>query len=187
MQWGTLVGRTLPEDECARVEALQDLEIVLEQGPQRLLIKLRNPKHHFDLGYGEDIYPMAARMREWSRDNAGFARVKRLGFAVVPEFGGTIHGYCGETLDANLLDLLEWHRKPTVEDMQKAYVGRSRTRRAHHMLLVQAYSPHLFRQGRLPGPTELMKVLRRTSSTAEAKKAWEKSRRSRRARKKGLG
>ena len=72
-----------------------------------MLIKLRNPKHQFDLGYGADIYPMTPKIREWARDNAGFARVKRLGFAVVPEFGGTIHGYCGETLDANLLDLLE--------------------------------------------------------------------------------
>ena len=85
-----------------------------------------------------------------------------------------MHAYCGTTLNAAQSDLLDWHRRPSMEDMQKAYVGRSRTRRAHHMLLVQAYSPHLFRQGRLPGPTELMKVLRRTSSTAEAKKAWEK-------------
>jgi len=110
----------------------------------------------------------------WSRDNGGFARVKRLGFALVPEFGGTIHGYCGETLDANLLDLLEWHRKPTTEDMQKAYVGRSRTRRTDHMLLVQPYSPHLFRQGQLPGPTLLMDMLRGSLKTADAQREWKK-------------
>ena len=79
----------------------------------------------------------------------------------MPEFGGTIHGYCGETLDATLLDLLEWHRRPTMEDMHKAYVGRSRTRRADDMLLVQPYSPHLFRQGEMHGPTILMDVLRK--------------------------
>ena len=115
---------------------------------------------------------MKPRIREWARDKAGFAKVRRLGFAIVPEFGGTIHGYCGETLDATLLNLLEWHRKPTLEDMHKGYVGRSRTRQADHMLLVQPYSPHLFRQGEMPGPTILMDVLRGKTNTAEAKKKW---------------
>ena len=95
----------------------------------------------------------------------------------MPEFGGTIHGYCGETLDAILLDLLEWHRKPAMEDMHKAYVGRSRTRQTDHMLLVQPYSPHLFRQGEMPGPTILMDVLRGKTSTAQAKKRWKKAQR----------
>ena len=115
---------------------------------------------------------MTPKIREWSRDKAGYARVRRLGFAIVPEFGGTIHGYCGETLDATLLDLLEWTRKPTMEDMHKAYVGRSRTRAADHTLLVQPYSPYLFRQGELPGPTILMKVLRKNKTTKEAKDLW---------------
>ena len=99
------------------------------------------------------VYCTKPRIREWTRDKAGYAKVRRLGFAIVPEFGGTIHGYCGETLDAILLDLLEWHRRPTMEDMHKAYVGRSCTRQADHMLLVQPYSPHHFRQGEMPGPT----------------------------------
>ena len=71
----------------------------------------------------EGVYCMKPRIREWTRDKAGYAKVRRLGFAIVPEFGGTIHGYCGETLDATLLDLLEWHRKPTMEDMHKKRIG----------------------------------------------------------------
>ena len=123
------------------------------------------------------VFCLKPRIREWARDKAGYAKVRRLGFAIVPEFGGTIHGYCGETLDAILLDLLEWHRKPAMEDMHKAYVGRSRTRQTDHMLLVQPYSPHLFRQGEMPGPTILMDVLRGKTSTAQAKKRWKKAQR----------
>ena len=74
--------------------------------------------------YGEGVYCMTPKMRVWSRDNAGYAKVKRIGFALRPAFGGTIHGYCGDTLDAALLDLLEWHRKPSMDDMRKGYVGK---------------------------------------------------------------
>ena len=115
---------------------------------------------------------MTPKIRTWTRDQSGHAKVRRIGFALAPEFGGTIHSYCGDTMDAALLDLLEWHRRPTMEDMHKAYVGKSRTRQSDHLLIVQPYSPHLFRQGELPGPTILMKVLRQQLSTAEAKKEW---------------
>ena len=73
--------------------------------------------------------------------------MRRMDFAVAPEFGCTIRGYYGDTLDASLLDILEWHRKPCMEDMQKAYVGKSRAKKAHQQLIVQPYSPHLLHQG----------------------------------------
>ena len=171
---GTLVGWTLPEVETTRLQTVTDHEVVLEQRPTQLLIKLKKPIAGFRSECGEGVYIMKPKIREWARDKAGFAKVRRLGFAIVPEFGGTIHGYCGETLDAILLDLLEWHRKPAMEDMHKAYVGRSRTRQTDHMLLVQPYSPHLFRQGEMPGPTILMDVLRGKTSTDQAKKRWKK-------------
>ena len=93
----------------------------------------------------QGVYAMTPKIRVWSRDQAGYAKVRRIGFALAPEFGGKIHGYCGDTLDAGLLDLLEWHRKPTMDDMHKAYVGKSRTRMADHTLIVQPYSSHLFK------------------------------------------
>ena len=118
------------------------------------------------------MYCMTPKIRMWSRDNTGYAKVRRIGFALAPEFGGTIHGYCGDTLDASLLDLLEWHRKPSMDDMHKAYVGKSRTRNTDHTLLVQPYNPHLFRQGELPGPTILMNVLRNDMTTKGAMQEW---------------
>ena len=81
-------------------------------------------------------------------------------------------------MDACLLDLLEWHRKPSMDDMHKAYVGKSRTREAHHTLIVQPYSPHLFRQGEMPGPTILMDVLHRRLTTTQARAAWKKAEKS---------
>ena len=59
-----------------------------------------------------------------------------------------------------------------MDDQHKAYFGRTRTREADHTLIVQPYSPHLFRQGELPGPNILMDVLRKTISTDKAKAAW---------------
>ena len=42
------------------------------------------------------------------------------------------------------------------------------------MLIVQPYSPHLFRQGLLPGPGLLYDVLTGKVSTKEAMGAWKK-------------
>ena len=42
----------------------------------------------------------------------------------------------------------------------KAYIIKSRVRDGAGLLLVQPYSPELFRQGDLPGPRLLMEALR---------------------------
>ena len=90
----------------------------------------------------------------------------------MPDVGGTAHAYCGSTLSASLGDLLSWDKKPDLEAMIRAYIIKSRVRELDKLLLVQPYSPHLFRQGALPGPDLLMKVLRGTMTSAEAKQAW---------------
>ena len=110
------------------------------------------------------------RVEEWSRDAANKAKVKRIGFPVVPDFWGTVHGYCGTTLEATQSDLLEWYKKPTHDDMQKAYINESRVSTIDKLLIVQPYSPQLFRQGELPGPALLMRVLRDELTTAMVKK-----------------
>ena len=52
---GTLVGWTLPDVENARLQTLADNEVVLEQRPTQLLIKLRNPTRAFTSAYGEGL------------------------------------------------------------------------------------------------------------------------------------
>ena len=84
------------------------------------------------------------------------------------------HAYCGSTLTACIGDLLPWFRKPSLQDMLKAYIIRSRVKTNTNMLIVQPYSPHLFRQGLLPGPGLLYDVLTGKVSTKEAIAAWKK-------------
>ena len=61
-----------------------------------------------------------------------------------------------------------------MEDMLKAYIIKSRIREANKILLAQPYSPHLFRQGVLPGPGLLLDVLLNKKTTSDAKAAWRK-------------
>ena len=71
-------------------------------------------------------------------------------------------------------DLLPWWKNPQHADMLKAYIIKSRVRQADKLLLVQAYCPHLFRQGNLPGPKLLLDVLLGTITAADAKNTWKK-------------
>ena len=52
---GTLVGWTLPDVETARLQTITDHEVVLEQRPTQLLIKLKNPISGFSSEYGEGV------------------------------------------------------------------------------------------------------------------------------------
>ena len=113
------------------------------------------------------------RVVEWARGATKKAKVKRIGFPLVPEFGGAVHAYCGTTLDASQSDLLEWYKRPSREDMQKAYINESRVGTVDQLLIVQPHSPELFREGDLPGPVLLMDMLQGRKTTAEAKDAWE--------------
>ena len=72
---GTLVGWTLPDVEAARLQAVADPEVVLLQRPLQLLIKLKAPTSAMPNVYGEGVYCMTPKMRVWSRDNAGYAKV----------------------------------------------------------------------------------------------------------------
>ena len=61
-----------------------------------------------------------------------------------------------------------------MEDMLKGYIIKSRIREADKILLAQPYSPHLFRQGVLPGPGLLLDVLLDKKTTPDTKAAWKK-------------
>ena len=108
----------------------------------------------------------------WSRDKALNAKVRRKGFEVVPDFGGTAHAYCGESLEVATGDLLEWHRRPSHESMLRAYIIKSRVRDVANLLIVQPFSPVLFRQGVLPGPDLLLRRQRREITVKELKRLW---------------
>ena len=170
---GVLVGWVLTDAERDRIAAMPETpEIVLRERPLLLLIKVATATSEMKDVYGRGVYALKPQVRVWSRDTAGNAKVRRVGFPIVPDFGGTAHAYCGSTLPASLGHLLSWDKKPDLESMIHAYIIKSRVREVDKLLLVEPYSPQLFRQGALPGPDLLMKVLRGTMTTAEAKQAW---------------
>ena len=74
---GTLIGWTLPDMEAARVQGLTEKEVVLEQRPVQLLIKLKSPTGKMKSAYGDNVFVMKPRIRVWSRDNAGYAKARR--------------------------------------------------------------------------------------------------------------
>ena len=109
----------------------------------------------------------------WSRDKAESAKVKRRGFRVVPDFAGTAHAYCGETLSECKGDLLEWFKVPTLDAMLRAYIIKSRVHYTEKCLLVRPYSPYLFRLGSQPGPNLLLRRQRGEIALPELKKSLE--------------
>ena len=52
---GTLVGWTLPDVEVARLQTITDPEVVLEQRPTQLLIKLKKPIVGYTSEYGDGV------------------------------------------------------------------------------------------------------------------------------------
>ena len=63
----------------------------------------------------------------------------------MPDFGGTAHAYCGDTLPAVIGDLMGWTHIPNLDNALRAYIIKSRIRNSGQLLLAQPYSPMLFR------------------------------------------
>ena len=125
---------------------MPDPEVVLKRRPLKLYIEVPTATSKLAKTNGQKIFTLKVQQKQWSLDKEGNVKIARFGFPVVPDFGGTAHAYCGSTLEATLGDLLPWYQKPQMADMLKAYIIKSRVREAENLLLVQPYSPHLFRQ-----------------------------------------
>ena len=108
----------------------------------------------------------------WYMDKLKQAPVRRRGFQLVPDFAGTAHAYCGDTLDTCKGDLLEWHKLPTFEMMQRACIIRSRAQSIDRCMLARPYSPALFNQGTLPGPDLLLQRQRGNLTATAVKQRW---------------
>ena len=130
---GNLRGLELPESEAARVNACDGPEVVLKERPLRLLIEVPTGTDKMPLIDGRHIFTLTRQPRPWSVDKGEDVRVLRIGFRVVPDFGGTAHAYCCSTLDACIGDLLDWHTRPSLTQCcarTSSRVGRVSTRRS---------------------------------------------------------
>ncbi len=99
-----LVGYSLKEEEQARLEMTEEPEVVLTQRPLGLELEV-------DTVDGPVRYTLKPQVRTWCRDEAGQAKVRRVGFPVVPEFGGTAHAYC-HWLDHRSFKFALFHKSP---------------------------------------------------------------------------
>ena len=123
-----------------------DPEIMLSVMPDALHLEVIGATKHLKTPLANGMLRLLPKHKVWSRDVKGNGKVRRKGFEAVPDFGGTAHAYCGDSLKTAIGDLLEWDRPPTIEAMQRAYIIKSRVRDTSGLALVQPYSPTLFRQ-----------------------------------------
>ena len=89
-----------PVVDKAVLEAADEPEYVCQRRPLALLVEVETATEAMPDLYGPRVYALRPRARKWSLDKAGHAQVRRIGFALVPAFGGTARAYCGSTLDA---------------------------------------------------------------------------------------
>ena len=88
-------------------------------------------------------------------------------YPLVPNFSTTIHSATGRNMKSSILDLGDVGACPSLDAAMRGYIGLSRVRAAHNLLVVQPFSPLLFSQGPQPFPSALMEVLRGNVLCAE--------------------
>ena len=170
---GWLRGWDLPPQEEERIKNITTAEVVLEMRPTYLYVEMRSGNLGLPLMDGKRIYRVRPQWRTWHVDQAKAVEIRRCGFPIVPDFGGTAHAYCGTSLEAAIGDLLDWWQRPSREAAIRGYIIISRVGRLENLLLAKPYCPALFRLGPSAGPAYLLQVLRGELTRAEAMKKWQ--------------
>ena len=111
----------MQEQEDERVKNETAAELVLYRRPIYLYIETRSQDEALDLIDGKRIYRLRCHCKTWHLDANKQVEVRRFGFPIVPDFGGTAHAYCGSSLDACIGDLLDWWQKPYKEAAAVSY------------------------------------------------------------------
>ena len=148
-------------------------EVVLSKLPRCIFVRIKDATWTLDESLGVGVLPVKPRAAYWAR--APGASVKRTGFPIVPNLGGTAHSYTGSTLSSAIVDLLDPSRTPRFDDVPRSYVAISRVCDAGNLLLAQQLAPCLFRMGAQPGPTLLLQWLEGAMSREELQAVWEAS------------
>ena len=125
-----------------------------------LLVEIPDADWVIHQSLGKGVYLLKLVYRVWARNLAGLMKVRRFGFALVPDFAGTAHSYTGATLDAANGDAGEFDETPTRDKALRSYITVLRVEEADKLNIVQPYAPMLFRQGPQPGLHLLTEFLR---------------------------
>ena len=161
-----------PEEEQRITDLEARPEVVLKKRPVKLFVEVPQANAKLPTTHGKKIYVLRVCMKVWHLDKDNKVPIQRYGFPLIPDFGGTAHAYCGDTLKACVGDLMKWTTTPTMDQALRAYIIKSRVRDGSNLLLAQPYSPMLLRQGVQPGPHLLLETLRRKLTPKEAKAQW---------------
>ncbi len=98
-------------------------------------------------------------------------------FTVASDFSGTAHSFAGSSLAAAWIDCLPWDTKPDKAAQLSGYMSMSRLSHTDDMYFTQPFSPELFSQGDLPGPSLLLQYqIGKFKSGAALKAAWDAAR-----------
>jgi len=161
-----------PVDETRVAEIVDAPEVMLQKRPLALFIEVPTANEKLAQTNGMKIYTLKMSVKVWSLDQGNQVRIRRYGFPLVPDFGGTAHAYCGDTVPALIGDLMKWTHIPNLDNALRGYIIKSRIRNSSNLLLAQPYSPMLFRQGEQPGPHLLRERLLDKLTPKEAKQRW---------------
>ena len=82
---GVLHGWDLQDVDEERVRGTDDPEVVLSMMPKHLLVHFHNATWKVD-GLPQGVYSLKPVWRVWTLDRAGNMKVRRYGFAIVPDF-----------------------------------------------------------------------------------------------------
>jgi len=171
---GWLRGWELKPEEEEIISRLPDAERALRERPVALYIEMTNTHPDLELIDGRPIYVLRNAWKPWYKDgDAKQVPIRRCGFPLAPDFGGTAHAFCGFSLDACIGDLLDWWDKPSRETAVRGYISNSRVRTTDKLKIARPYSPELFRLGPPAGPHYLLEVLRGNLTRQEAVKQWD--------------
>ena len=162
---GTVVGWQLHTSDAIVSNAA---ERVLQYAPPVIYVKWDEKTWTLGDGWEPGVFPMKPVHRTWVVNRSTGATVSRKGFQLFPDFAHTDHIVQGMTLEAAIVDAGDVHAIPSLKDMLACYVALSRVKRAGGLLLLRAFSPFLFTQGAPPGPSILMRLLRKEISPKTA-------------------
>eukprot|EP00973_Karenia_brevis_P004453 610594-Karenia_brevis.AAC.1 len=74
--------------------------------PLQLFIAVDSTSKELPLWNGKRIYTLTIQAKQWALDINNNVRIRRYGFPIVSDFGGTAQAYCGTTMEAATGDLL---------------------------------------------------------------------------------
>ena len=139
----TLHGWTL-HPECPQ-EGM-DGEMVLDRLP--LVIYIHCAEAEWQIGkLPVGVYPMTPRSRTWKVNKYTGIEAKRTGYLLLPDFGSTAHMIQGATLEAAFYDGQDVASNIGGEAQIAAYVCLSRIKELDKIVVIQPFSPLLFKRG----------------------------------------